>query len=145
MRTLLMINGPNLARLGSRRPEIYGRITLPELTERLGSLAADHGWRLAAFQANGEGDIIDFLEARRAADALVLNPGALMMTCWSLCDSLQDYPAPWFEVHLSNVWAREPFRLSSVLAPLAFGVLAGLWIYRYMLAATALMQRGSVA
>ena len=140
MRTLLILNGPNLARLGSRKPEIYGRVSLLEIVEQLRILAMEREWQVDAFQSNHEGELIDYLQERRNVDALVLNPGALMIAGWSLRDALEDFPAPWIEVHLSNVWSREPFRHSSILSPLAVGVVAGLGSEGYRLAAMALMQ-----
>ncbi|WP_423372541.1 type II 3-dehydroquinate dehydratase [Burkholderia sp. LMG 32019] len=140
MRTLLMVNGPNLGRLGSRKPDIYGTATLHDITRRLEALAEAGGWSVVAFQSNHEGEIIDCLEARRDVDALILNPGALMMNGWALRDALEDFPAPWIEVHLSNIWSRESFRHTSILAPLAAGVIAGLGSEGYLLAATGLMR-----
>jgi 5-deoxy-5-amino-3-dehydroquinate dehydratase len=103
-------------------------------------MAADRDWQVDAFQSNHEGALIDYLEARREVDALVLNPGALMMNGWGLRDALEDFPAPWIEVHLSNIWSREPFRHTSILSPLAVGVVAGLGSEGYLLAAAALMR-----
>ncbi len=140
MRTLLILNGPNLARLGSRKPEIYGRVTMLEIIEQLRILAMEREWQLDAFQSNHEGELIDYLESRRHVDALVLNPGALMMAGWSLRDALEDFPAPWIEVHLSNIWSREPFRHASILSSLAVGVVAGLGSEGYRLAAMTLMR-----
>ncbi|HEX7636448.1 MAG TPA: type II 3-dehydroquinate dehydratase [Noviherbaspirillum sp.] len=145
MPTLLMINGPNLARLGARKPTIYGTTTLQEITRQLQSLAAVHGWTVDAFQSNHEGQIIDCLEARREVDALIVNPGALMMNGWALRDALEDFPAPWIEVHLSNIWSRESFRHTSILAPLAHGVIAGFGSHGYVLAATELIRRVGTA
>jgi 5-deoxy-5-amino-3-dehydroquinate dehydratase len=135
-----MINGPNLGRLGSRKPDIYGRTTLQEIERQIELLAAERGWGMEAFQSNHEGAIIDCLEARRDVDALVLNPGALMMNGWGLRDALEDFPAPWVEVHLSNIWSREAFRHTSILTPLASGMIAGLGSQGYVLAAEALMR-----
>nr|WP_216617169.1 type II 3-dehydroquinate dehydratase [Burkholderia glumae] len=135
-----MINGPNLGRLGNRKPDVYGTATLHDITQRLEALAKSDGWAVVAFQSNHEGEIIDCLEARRNVDALILNPGALMMNGWALRDALEDFPAPWIEVHLSNIWSRESFRHISILAPLATGVIAGLGSEGYLLAATGLMR-----
>ena len=140
MRTLLMINGPNLGRLGRRKPDIYGRTTLQEIARQIELLAAERGWGMETIQSNHEGAIIDCLEARRDVDALVLNPGALMMNGWALRDALEDFPAPWVEVHLSNIWSREAFRHTSILTPLASGMIAGLGSQGYVLAAEALMR-----
>lgn len=136
MPTLLLVNGPNLSRLGTRKPEIYGNTTLSSITDELATITSAHGWELSAFQSNHEGEIIDFLERSRAtASAMVINPGALMMNGWALRDALEDFPAPWIEVHISNIWGRESFRHESVLSPLAHGVIAGLGTRCYAMAA----------
>ena len=145
MRTLLLVNGPNLSRLGHRKPEIYGTTTLSDITSELHNLAAARDWNLIAFQSNHEGEIIDFLECNRSiANALLINPGALMMNGWSLRDALEDFPMPWFEVHISNIWARESFRHDSVLSSLASGVIAGLGTRCYAMAASELMEQRGV-
>jgi 5-deoxy-5-amino-3-dehydroquinate dehydratase len=140
MQTLLLVNGPNLSRLGARNPEIYGTTTLQSIADELGSIAQAHGWTFQSFQSNDEGRIIDFLESHRDCAALVINPGALMMNGWALRDALEDFPAPWIEVHISNVWARESFRHVSVLSPVASGVIAGLGSGCYAMAALELIQ-----
>lgn len=142
MLTLLLINGPNLSRLGSRKPEIYGTTTLANITGQLRALAGARDWEFAAFQSNHEGEIIDLLErSRDTVTAMVINPGALMMNGWALRDALEDFPAPWFEVHISNIWAREGFRHESILSPLACGVIAGLGTHCYAMAAVELMEQ----
>lgn len=140
---LLLVNGPNLGRLGTRRPAVYGPATLSEITAAVEGIATAAGWRLTAFQSNHEGAIIDFLDSHRAAAGAIINPGALMMAGWSLRDALEDFPAPWIEVHLSNIWRRESFRHQSVLCGLAVGVIAGLGAAGYRLAAQALIERGA--
>lgn len=137
--TLLLVNGPNLSRLGSRKPEIYGRVTLSEIEAGIRDLADSKNWEVISFQSNHEGAIIDFLEENRSSSALILNPGALMVHGWSLRDALEDFPAPWIEVHLSNVWSREIFRHNSVISPLALGVIAGFGSRGYRLAAIELI------
>lgn len=138
--TLLLVNGPNLSRLGSRKPEIYGHVTLSEIEADVQDFAAAKNWAAISFQSNHEGAIIDFLEENRSSAALILNPGALMMSGWSLRDALEDFPAPWIEVHLSNVWSREIFRHKSVISPFALGVIAGFGSRGYRLAAIELID-----
>ncbi|UXH76104.1 type II 3-dehydroquinate dehydratase [Roseateles amylovorans] len=139
--TLLLMNGPNLGRLGRRRPEVYGTVTLADIQDQVTGVAQAHGWRVISVQSNHEGDLVDFLEQHRAsAQALVINPGALMMNGWSLRDALEDLDFPWFEVHISNVWAREAFRHSSVISALASGVIAGLGVRCYEVAARELIE-----
>lgn len=141
MPTLLLINGPNLSRLGQRSPDIYGTTTLADVEARVRAIAGGHGWSVEACQSNHEGALVDFLERwRESANALVINPGALMMNGWVLRDALEDFPAPWIEVHISNVWARETFRHSSVLSAIAGGVIAGLGVNCYTMAARELIE-----
>lgn len=137
---LLMINGPNLSRLGLRSPRIYGTMTLREIEEKVERLVTPQGWQVDPFQSNHEGEIIDFLEKRHSADALILNPGALMINGWALRDALEDFPAPWVEIHISNVWSREAFRHNSILSPLASGFIAGLGWHGYLAAASWLID-----
>ena len=139
MSKLLLLNGPNLGRLGERKPEIYGVTSLGQIICALQEKTAAEGWALVSIQSNNEGALIDALEKHRDARAAVVNPGALMIAGWSLRDALEDFPAPWIEVHISNIWQREAFRKESILAPLARGVIAGLGADGYLLAAQALM------
>jgi 5-deoxy-5-amino-3-dehydroquinate dehydratase len=139
MPDVLLLNGPNLAALGTRQPEIYGRVSLAEITDGVRERLTAAGYGLMAEQYDGEGDLIGALARHHRTAGAIVNPGALMIAGWSLRDALADYPAPWIEVHLSNVWAREPFRHTSVLSPLALGVIAGFGAHSYLLAADALI------
>ncbi len=141
MPKLLLINGPNLARLGARLPEIYGNTSLQQIEQEVGKVTQRAGWKLVCCQSNHEGVLIDFLDSHRDAGAALLNPGALMISGWSLRDALEDFPAPWIEIHLSNLWAREDFRHRSVLAASAAGVIFGLGWRGYVLGAIALVQK----
>ena len=140
MPDLLLVNGPNLGRLGRRQPEIYGTTTLAEIAASVREAVAAHGLGLRSVQSDFEGELIVALDEHRDTVGAVVNPGALMVAGWSLRDALADYPSPWVEVHLSNVFAREPFRHHSVLAPLAAGVVSGLGAYGYVLAAQAVVR-----
>jgi len=140
MTAVLLLNGPNLRRLGRRQPEIYGAATLADITDAVAEEVAVRGWTVIGRQHDCEGELIGAVEA--AAEETVgaiVNPGALMIAGWGLRDALADYPHPFLEVHLSNVWARESFRHQSVLAPLASGVIVGLGPLGYRLAARALV------
>lgn len=139
MNTLLLLNGPNLGRLGQRKPEIYGCTTLAQIEAMVTGVIAPAGWSLVSLQSNAESELIDCLERHRDAVGAIVNPGALMMAGWSLRDALEDFPTPWIEVHLSNVWTREAFRHVSVLSSLAAGVICGLGPMGYSLAAHALL------
>lgn len=140
MPDVLLLNGPNLGTLGTRQPEIYGRVSLAEITGSVRTRLAAAGYGLQSEQHDGEGDLIGALARHHRTAGAIVNPGALMIAGWSLRDALAAYPAPWVEVHLSNVWAREPFRHNSVLSPLALGVIAGFGAHSYLLAADALLR-----
>ena len=113
---ILLLNGPNLGRLGQRQPEVYGSTTLAEIE----TAAADHaralGHELTALQSNHEGDLIDRIE-QRDYDAIVINPGALTHYAWSLHDALLGAECPVVEVHISDITSREPWRQHSVVEP----------------------------
>lgn len=140
MTDLLLLNGPNLGTLGTRQPEIYGTTTLAEVEADVRSCAAAAGFGLRAEQHDDEAGLLAALRRHADTAGAVLNPGALMMAGWSLRDALADYPAPWIEVHISNVYAREGFRHRSVLSALATGVIVGLGTDGYVLAAKALLR-----
>ena len=141
MAELLLLNGPNLGIIGRRQPAIYGTETLPEIVERVADVVADAGWKVKAVQHESEGELIHAIQDSYDTVGAIVNPGALMMAGWSLRDALANYPRPWVEVHLSNLWARETFRHESVLAPLASGVIVGLGALGYELAARALLDK----
>ncbi|MER7334745.1 MULTISPECIES: type II 3-dehydroquinate dehydratase [unclassified Micromonospora] len=139
MSDVLLLNGPNLGILGRREPEIYGTDTLDDIERAVGEEVAARGWRVVAEQHDCEGALIRAIQDRYDTVGAIVNPGALMIAGWSLRDALANYPRPFIEVHLSNVWARESFRHDSVIAPLASGVIVGLGSLGYRLAARALV------
>lgn len=139
MTALLLLNGPNLGILGRREPEIYGTETLADIAKAVEEETAERGWKITSIQNDSEGELIRAIQNNYDTVGAIVNPGALMIAGWSLRDALANYPRPWIEVHLSNVWAREAFRHDSVLAPLASGVIAGLGALGYRLAARALL------
>lgn len=135
---VLVVNGPNLNTLGTREPSIYGTRTLDSIIEELRAHAANGspGFTIDAIQSNHEGVIIDFLHERGpAALGLIINPGALSHYSYALRDAISGIKKPTIEVHLSNIHAREPFRHTSVTAPVANGIIAGLGARGYLLAA----------
>lgn len=143
---LLLVNGPNLNTLGTREPEIYGSLTLPEIERMVVERAGVLGLEVRAFQANGEGQIIDWLQIEApAADGIIINAGALSHSSIALSDAVKDAAIPAVEVHISNVWKRESFRHQSLLSPVCVGVIAGLGVRGYVLALEALadMLKGS--
>lgn len=131
-----VIHGPNLNLLGTREPEVYGTLTLAELNGLLARRAAELGVALEALQSNHEGQLIDWIhEAAGRADAVVLNPGALAHYSLALRDAVAAVAPrlPVIEVHLSNIYAREPYRARSVVAGACAGVIAGFGAESYLL------------
>jgi 3-dehydroquinate dehydratase II len=115
---ILLLNGPNLGRLGKRQPEIYGSTTLAEVEAAATRRAAELGHTLMALQSNHDGALIDRIEARDY-DAIIINPGALTHYAWSLHDALLGAECPVVEIHISDIMSREPWRHVSVVEPVA--------------------------
>ena len=139
---ILVLQGPNLNLLGTREPGIYGDLTLEAIHERLSTWAEPQGIELRFVQSNHEGVLVDALqEARSWATGIVCNAAAYTHTSVALRDALAAVDLPVIEVHLSNVYAREPFRHHSLLAPVCHGVIAGLGWRGYLLAIEALISQ----
>ncbi|MCV7215405.1 type II 3-dehydroquinate dehydratase [Mycobacterium crocinum] len=135
MTTVLVLNGPNLDRLGRREPEIYGSTTYDDLVTLVETQATELGMTAVVRQSNSEGQLIDWLHAAAdAGDPVILNAGALTHTSIALRDACAELKAPLIEVHISNVHAREEFRHHSYLSGVATGVIVGLGIQGYLLA-----------
>lgn len=142
MPSILLLHGPNLNLLGQREPEIYGTATLDDYVERVRSLLAESGFELESKQSNHEGDIVDAVHAARGRhSAIIINAGAFTHYAWSIHDALATFAGPVIEVHISNPNAREPWRHTSVIAPVADGTIAGLGILGYELAVRAALSR----
>lgn len=138
---LTLLSGPNLDLLGEREPEVYGTDTLDDHVQRAAAVAGSFGWTLDHVQANDEGALVSAVhDARGRADAIVVNAGALTHTSWSLHDALAAYGGIVVELHLSNPAAREPFRHTSVVAPVAHGLVAGMGGLGYELAVEAAVR-----
>jgi 3-dehydroquinate dehydratase-2 len=143
---VLLLSGPNLNLLGEREPAVYGTDTLADHVRRAESSAGRHGLVFEHLQSNHEGELIEAVHgARGRADALVINAGALSHTSWSLHDAVAAFDGPVVELHISNPAAREPFRHTSVLAPVSSGCIAGFGGLGYELAidAVAALLKGT--
>ncbi len=135
MTTVLVLNGPNLDRLGRREPEIYGSTTYDDLVTLVETQATELGLTAVVRQSNSEGQLLDWLHAAAdAGDPVILNAGALTHTSIALRDACAELKAPLIEVHISNVHAREEFRHHSYLSGVATGVIVGLGLQGYLLA-----------
>ena len=142
---ILILNGPNLNLLGSRRPDVYGLTSLAELDDRCLAWGADLGVTVDTFQSNHEGDLIDRIHlARRSADGLVINPGALTHYSYALHDAIEAVQIPTVEVHISNIHAREPWRRTSVTAPACVYRIFGRGIDGYRWAMRHLRERAAL-
>jgi 3-dehydroquinate dehydratase-2 len=140
MKKLLLINGPNLNRLGVREVGVYGVETLQSLESGLRQFASEHGAVLDCFQSNLEGAIINKLhEADELYEGVVLNPGAYTHYSYAIRDAIASISVPVIEVHISNIHKREEFRHISVTAPVTAGQIVGLGFYGYKLAVLALL------
>lgn len=135
MKTVYVLNGPNLNLLGHRQPEIYGRETLADVETNCVALGKEIGLSVKLFQSNHEGVIIDTIhEARHSAAGIVINPGAFTHTSVAILDALNAFEGPVIEVHISNVHKREAFRHHSYVSLRAEGVIAGLGTDGYLAA-----------
>ena len=140
---VLVIHGPNLNLLGQREPEVYGGASLAEIDARLERRARELGFELRCFQSNHEGEIVDKIgEAGRSADAIIINPGGYTHTSVAIRDALAAVGLPAVEVHLSNIYAREVFRHTSMVAPVVTGQISGFGADSYLLALEAIALLG---
>ena len=139
---IAVINGPNLNLLGTREPELYGRETLADVEQSLRVVASEVGAELRFAQHNGEGELIDTIHSLRGhIDGVVINAGAYSHSSLAIRDALSAISVPFVEVHLTNVYAREPERRQSMLAPAALGVICGLGAYGYEAALRGLAKK----
>ncbi|MEJ2508282.1 MAG: type II 3-dehydroquinate dehydratase [Gammaproteobacteria bacterium] len=143
MAKLLVLNGPNLNLLGTREPDHYGHTTLADIDTRLKTQAEEAGHSLESFQSNAEHALVERIHAavNEGVDFIVINPAAFTHTSVALRDALAASAIPFIEIHLSNIFAREPFRHHSYFSELAVGVISGLGALGYELALRAALER----
>jgi 3-dehydroquinate dehydratase-2 len=141
MKPILLLHGPNLNLLGTREPEVYGKLTLDDINARILEAGREHGVEVRAFQSNSEGALIDALQSARTwASGVVFNPGGYTHTSVALRDAISAIGIPVIEVHLSNVYAREEFRHTSLLSPVCKGKITGFGWRSYWLGLLALVK-----
>jgi 3-dehydroquinate dehydratase II len=139
---IAVLNGPNLNLLGQREPEVYGRTTLAEIEAMVREAAAPLGVEIEWFQSNHEGEMVDAVQRLRGhADGALINAAALTHSSLALRDALLAVRVPFVELHLSNIFAREPERRHSMIADLALGMVTGFGAQSYVLALQALLGR----
>ena len=143
---VLILHGPNLNLLGQREPEVYGSATLADINAQLQGLAAQRGAEIQMLQSNHEGALVDAIQnAIDWADGIVFNPAAYAHTSIALRDAIAAVGLPTVEIHLSNIAAREPFRKTSVIAPVCLGRISGFGPSSYTLGLSALLDHLTTA
>ena len=141
MPKILILNGPNLNLLGTREPELYGNNTLPEIEKICKNKAESIGLEVRFQQSNSEGELVDCIQlAVNTTKGLLINPAAYTHTSVAILDALKQYQEPIIEIHLSNIYSREPFRQHSYVSPVANGVICGFGAYGYLLAIDAIYR-----
>jgi 3-dehydroquinate dehydratase II len=139
---ITVLNGPNLNLLGQREPEIYGRTTLAQIEAMVREAGRDQGVEISWFQTNHEGALVEAVQGLKAtADGALINAAALTHSSLALRDALLAVQVPFVELHLSNIFAREPERRHSMIADLAIGMVTGFGTQSYLLALQALVGR----
>ena len=139
MKKVLVLNGPNLNLLGRREPEVYGRLTLEDISGNVKALAAELGMEADFLQSNSEGELVEAIQgAMTSCQGIIINPAAYTHTSVALRDALAAAGLPAVEVHLSNIHGREEFRRTSMTAEVCRGVIAGFGADGYLLALRAL-------
>ena len=142
MTTFLLLNGPNLNRLGLREPNVYGDVTLKKVEQRITMLAQVEGIELVAEQSNHEGKLIDLIHqaAEYQWDGILFNPAAYTHTSYAIRDAILSVDLPVIEIHISNVHTRESFRHHSVISPVTIGQIVGFGVFGYELALRAMID-----
>ncbi len=138
---ILVLHGPNLNLLGSREPDVYGRVTLAEIDAALSALADDLGVELEICQSNSEGVLVDRIHsAAGTCRGILINPAAYTHTSVAIRDAIAAIALPTVEVHLSNIHGREKFRTRSFIAPVAVGQISGFGLESYLLGLRAIFN-----
>ena len=141
MKKILVLNGPNLNMLGVREPGIYGDASLSAIEQTLLALAEELSVGIDFFQSDHEGEIIDRIhQSFGVIDGIVINPGAFTHYSYAIRDAFSAVLIPSVEVHLSNIHQREPFRHTSVIAPITIGQICGFGAYSYVLGVHAILH-----
>lgn len=142
MKRLLLLNGPNINRLGKREEDIYGSFTLQDIEKDISQLIGKYNYELTSFQSNHEGDLIDQIHAADGVyEGIIFNPAAYTHTSIALHDAIKSVQTPVIEVHISNIHARESYRHKSITAPACMGQIAGFGLKSYRLAALAFIDQ----
>lgn len=139
MKRIMIINGPNLNMLGKREPHIYGKITLNEINEAIMAKAAANNMECEFFQSNVEGELLTAIQNSSHYDGIILNAAAYTHTSIALRDAISSISTPVIEVHISNVYARESFRQTSMIGGVCKGVISGFGMKSYLLALEAFL------
>jgi len=141
MKKILVVHGPNLQLLGSREPQVYGKLSLKDINSQLKSLAAKNKVSLTIVQSNHEGEICDAIgKAKTKFSGILINPAAYTHTSVAVRDAIAGCGLPCVEVHLSNIYSREEFRQKSLISPVAKGTILGFGAKSYTLGLLALLD-----
>jgi len=141
MKKILVIHGPNLNLLGTREPEIYGKATLKNIDEKMKAWSEKNNVSLEIKQSNHEGEIVDIIgKAKGSFDILLINPAAYTHTSVAIRDAISAVGIPAIEIHLSNIYAREEFRHTSLIAPVCHGQVSGFGEHSYLLGLEAALK-----
>lgn len=143
MQKVLVIHGPNLNLLGKRKPEVYGKMDLEKINEKIKTFAKSNNIKVEIIQSNEEGEIVDAIHKAESYTAIVINPGGYTHTSVAIRDAIEAVETPTIETHLSNIYAREDFRHTSMIAPVCVGQISGLGWYGYILALEYLIRKSS--